>query len=281
MKIINKDTPIYDRRIILVDDIINHPNYDEINSDDDIIGFSFPSFRREVEYSDGTKIVEESNSDLDREKYVISSINGLSERKKQKLKFAFATTKYSFNNFDFPPQHPQKGIIYSSTDFEPNFYIPLSTFHQYSFDLKQSAFIEMCAHLGAKEIILLEEIIDDVKTNLKVKNELATSNSKIENENTFKNSKSEKTSFRFPKPVQKQSSEYESNWIKSEPTWRTLQKIRIENNVSEYNAELNYTDEMGINFELATKLIKNGLNIGGSFQKIKKTKRVYKVVFWD
>ena len=60
----------------------------------------------------------------------------------------FGEIDYCINNFKFPPQHPQKGIVYSCCDYEPDFYIPVSSFHQHTLQLKESAFIEMCAHLG-------------------------------------------------------------------------------------------------------------------------------------
>ncbi len=199
---------------------------------------------------------------------------------KEIIEIPVATINYSYENFNFPPQHPQEDIIYSSTDFEPNYYIPLSTFHQYSFNLKQSSFVEMCAHLGAKEIILVDETIDNKKTKLKIDLEINSSNT-FENEFKTGEFNSEKIRFLFPKPSEKKTTHYKSKWIESEPTWKTLQKLRLENNVSEYTAELNYTDEMGINLELATKFLNKGLNIGGSFEKIKKTKRIYKVIFWN
>ena len=39
------------------------------------------------------------------------------------------------NNYDFPPQHPIKGVIYACHDFHPNFYVPISNFHEKSLEL--------------------------------------------------------------------------------------------------------------------------------------------------
>lgn len=258
MKIIKKETPIYNRRIILIDDEANNKKIDWSKLiRDATLFYAIPVFR-----------------------YLYN--------KKTYLNYstAFGEIDYCNNNFKFPPQHPQKGIIYSCPDFESEFYIPLSNFHQHSLKLKESAFIEMCAHLGAKEILLVEETEDNLKINLKTKADdipTQTGNASASLKTDYKNNQTStgKISFSFPKPLKNNIMNYESKWIESEPTWRTLQKVRLENRVLEYSAELNYTDEMGITVDLAGKMSKMGLNIGGEFNKIKKVERKYKVLFWD
>lgn len=258
MKIIEKNNPVYERRTILIDEEKNNPN---------------------IEW--GKLAIDTLTSPLltagkylfDKESYKKNSI-------------AFGEISYCNNNFNFPPQHPQKGIVYTCPDFESGFYIPVSNFHQHCLKLKESAFIEMCAHLGAKTIILIEEIEDDIKTKIDTKaDNIPSQNGNVtagvKSEYKKNQTSSEKVSFSFPKPLKHNSTNYKSKWIDTEPTWRTLQKVRLENKVSIYNAELNYTDEMGVTTDFAGKLNGMGLNIGGSFNKIKKVERKYKVIFWD
>jgi hypothetical protein len=260
MKIIKKETPIYNRRIILIDDEAKNTNFNWKQFGIDF--FSFGSYL----------------------KVAYKSIN-FSENYLHNLT-GFGEIDYCNNNFKFPPQHPQKGIVYSCPDFESDFYIPISNFHQHSLKLKESAFIEMCAHLGAKEIVLIEETQDDVKIKIDTNvDNIPSQNGNLSGgfEKEYKSSQtnSGKISFSFPKPSKHNSTLYESKWIETEPTWRTLQKVRLENKVAEYSAELNYTDEMGITINLASKINKMGFNIGGNFNKIKKIERKYKVLFWD
>lgn len=258
MKIIKKDTPIYNRRIILIDDEENN---------------------KKINWS---KLVKDASIF-----YGIPLVRYLFDKKTYlNYSTAFGEIDYCNNNFKFPPQHPQKGVIYSCPDYEPDFYIPLSNFHQHSLKLKESAFIEMCAHLGAKEIILIEETEDNKKVNLSVRadnvpTQMGDASANLKTEYKSNQTNSGKVSFSFPKPKKQNSTNYVSKWIESEPTWRTLQKVRSENKVVEYSAEFNYTDEMGISVDLAGKLNGMGLNIGGSFNKIKKVERKYKVIFWD
>lgn len=69
--------------------------------------------------------------------------------------------------------------------------------------------------------------------------------------------------------------------MNGEPTWNTLQKIRLEKDVNNYTAEFSYVDEMGINADVAGSLNGIGLNIGGSFEEIKKKKYKFEVEFWQ
>lgn len=258
MKKIKRDTPIYNRRIILIDEEKNNP---KINWSK-LIGDSLTS-----------PLLAVTKSLYDNDTYLNNST-------------AFGEIDYCNNNFKFPPQHPQKGVVYSCPDFESDFYIPIANFHQHALKLKENAFIEMCAHLGAKEIILMEEIVDNVKINLDAKaNNIPTQNGTVTGgikggfeKNEFKGYN---VSYKIPKPSKHNFKPYENKWIETEPDWRTLQKVRIENNVSEYSTGLNYTDEMGINLEVAGNLSKIGLNIGGDFNKIKKVERKYKILFWN
>jgi len=257
MKIINKDTPVYNRRIILIDDEQNNPilNWKQFIYDSFVPGLTLiKTFK-------------------DKESYLYKST-------------AFGEIAYCANNFKFPPQHPQKGIVYCCPDYEPNFYIPLSNFHKHTLKLKESAFIEMCGHLGAKEILLIEETVDNTKINLDLEADNIPSqngNASVGVKTGYKNNKtnSGKVFFIFPKPPNHNFTKYENKWIESEPTWRTLQKVRLENKVSEYYTEFNYTEEMGITTDISGKLNKVGLNIGGSFNQFKKIERKFKVVFWD
>ncbi|WP_417619846.1 hypothetical protein [Oceanihabitans sediminis] len=271
---ISKETKIYDRRIILID---SERNLNQFNINEYV-----KKILSKVRYNNLPKFVRRNSIVGTTVRVLENTINANIDLNN----IAKAKIDYCLSNFKFPPQHPQKGIVYSCTDMEPSYYFPISNFHKFTLDLKECAFIEMCAHLGAKEILLKEEKIDNVKRkiNLEVENIPTQSgdfSSKLRNEQ-FKNSNTrDTTSFSFPKPSKKIiDEEYYNKWIDTEPTWKTLQKVRLENKVLEFIAEFNYSDEMGINSELAASLVGSGFNIGGEFNKIKKIERVYKVVFW-
>ena len=261
MKIVNKESVIYKRRIIQI--------YE---------GSKYGEFIAEKlgTYFDINKLNEIPKEEL-YEKLPQTVKKNLSPY----TNYPFMEIDYSFKNFKFPPQHPIEGLIYCCSDYNDEYYMPINEFHNYSLKLKESAFIEMCAHLGAKEIILMEEEINGEKTELNLELNVWVIKAKAEyNESKSTESKSA-FSYRFPKPEEFNINKYDSKWVESEPTWNTLQNLRINNDLESYVAEFSYSDEMGITASLAAKLFKFGLEIGGSFNEIKKTQRKYHITFWN
>lgn len=203
---------------------------------------------------------------------------------KKKIPYPVFDINDAIKYFKFPPQHPKDGLMYACCDIEPNLYVPLALFHNYMYQLKMTAFNEMCASLGAKSCIIkyAEENEVDVTAKLNAKN--IPSNGGIINgkiKSTYNNTQKENSSifFSFPKP-NKQISEYKTNWLNGEPTWIGLQKIRLERDVDKYTAEFSYVDEMGISAKIAASINKIGIDIGGTFNKIVKRKFVFDVDFW-
>ena len=79
----------------------------------------------------------------------------------------------------------------------------------------------------------------------------------------------------FPKKI-----DYDSPWLNTEPSWRIMNNMRRNNFLKEFVAEFSYVDDMGINSQFASKILKYGINIGGSFIEMTKIKLKYKVIFW-
>ncbi|MDR2798784.1 MAG: hypothetical protein LBB80_10630 [Treponema sp.] len=66
----------------------------------------------------------------------------------------------------------------------------------------------------------------------------------------------------------------------TEPTWIAMYIMRRKNRLTVYEAEFNYTDEIGITVAVAAGISKMGVNIGVSFESMKKERLKYKVIFW-
>jgi hypothetical protein len=186
--------------------------------------------------------------------------------------------------FVFPPQQPKDGLVYACCDIEPNLYVPLAQFHTFMYQHKMSAFTELCSNLGAKscEVVYSEEEKTKSTKSIKVTNvptKLGPASTDIGIDSNSLRSESASVFFSFPKP-KKEIKEYHSNWMNGEPTWVTLQKLRLERDVDNYRAEFNYTDDMGINVKVASSIAKSGIDIGGSFNNILKRKYIFNVVFW-
>lgn len=281
---IKKETKIYDRRIIIIDSEDKRANYN--------IKFDLKDLTKIVTggaLASGVSSLGLITSALIPGGVIVAGALGgkkiYDSMKNKESDINFGEIDYCYENFRFPPQHPQRGIIYSCPDYESDYYIPIAKFHEHSLKLKESAFIEMCAHLGAKEILLIDEVINGVKTeiNIDVKgvpSKVGNIDGKIQNNYHSDNEEKSKFSITFPKPLSLNKTEFKSKWIDTEPRWKTIQKTRIENNTDKINAEFSYTDEMGIDTKLSVKLGEKGLNIGGKFNKIKEVNRKYQVTFW-
>ncbi|RYJ50997.1 hypothetical protein DR871_013810 [Flavobacterium petrolei] len=188
------------------------------------------------------------------------------------------------NEFTFPPYHPVSNTIYSCSDSDPNLYIPLAEFHEYVFQSKLSSFKELCSTLGAKNCIITyaEEDGIDITAKVKAENiptEAGVIDGDINGSSSTKKDAILKFNCSFAKP-KAPIKEYKSNWMKSESSWITLQKIRLEGGCKKDKAEVSYTDDMNINVDLALKLEKMGVGIGGTFKKIKTRKLTYEIEFW-
>jgi len=189
------------------------------------------------------------------------------------------TIEKALQLFKFPPNHPIANTAYAMADVFPDHYIPLSEFHEYFKQTKHAAFIELCASLGAKEITIERaeinnqtlDINGDIKTPL---SQLGLGINVKENHET-----GEKIAFKFSEK-NKGVKDYDSPWINTEASWRSMIKFRKDNDMSEVGAEFNCVDDMGINANLTAQLRGVGVNIGGSFQEMTKIRLSYNVLFW-
>lgn len=206
-------------------------------------------------------------------------------KKYSKLPYPVIGSDEAKRYFKFPPNHPKESITYSCCDFEPETYVPISIFHEFMFQKKLAAFQELCANLGVKEgyIDFSENHSSEAKFNVGLKN-IQTGIGKVSSNVDFGNNSnksfSSSNSFSFPKPTNK--IQVTTNpWLNTEPTWQTMQNLRIRNKLEKYTGDFQYIDDMGINIELATKLEKVGFNIGGNFSRSVNGKFKFNVTFWD
>lgn len=186
-------------------------------------------------------------------------------------------------SFRFPPLHPKDGLVYASSDIEDDLYVPLSSFHKLMYESKMSAFTKLCSSLGAKScrILYAEENEKDITAKVTAKN-IPTNGGTVDSSivSTFNNKNNQDVDLFMSFPRAKKIYKYETKWMNGEPTWQTLQEIRIENDIEKCIAEFNYTDEMGVTTNIASSLNGMGLNVGGKFEECKKIKYKFEVEFW-
>jgi len=186
--------------------------------------------------------------------------------------------------FTFPPNHPMHDTIYAMCDLFPDIYVPLSSFHTYFQQMKHSSFIDLCADLGAKEVYLEFAEIDNKSYKIEASSDIPTELHKVginlQGGGYTNKNMSGKLVRTFPEKNSK-IGDYQSAWIDTEPSWKSMIKTRIDNYAETCKAEYSYTDDFGINANVAAKCNDLGLNIGGEFNKMKKIELKYNVIFWN
>ncbi|HEU4790164.1 MAG TPA: hypothetical protein VFS71_10790 [Flavobacterium sp.] len=274
MKIITVDTPLHQRRTVFIADVSTLAKYDNTKK----IKFTTPYKILKIPLDFTALVMPIAISVVD---VGIDLLEKLRLKKFENI--AKGEIDYCAENFNFPAQHPANGVMYACPDYQSDFYIPIANFHDYTFQLKMSAFVEMCASLGAKKcsVIYAEENGKEISLNVKGNGPTTSGDVSFENKTKYKytNETSFNSEYDFPKP--KEINEFVSKWVKTEPSWSTIQRIRINNGITKSRVEINYSDEMGIDTQFSTKLTKMGVNIGGTFNQIKKRKYVYEVEFWE
>ena len=192
----------------------------------------------------------------------------------------YYTVSKSLELYKFPPNHPIVNTVYAMIDIYPNHYIPFSQFHDYYKETKHAAFIELCAALGAKEICIESAEINS--KNLDINGDIKTPLLKLglglnihEDHET-----GQKVVFSFSE-TNKGIKDYDSPWLYTEPSWKSMNILRRENRLLQLGAEFNCIDEMGIDVNLAGNIKLLGFNIGGKFSEMTKIKLSYRVIFWE
>jgi hypothetical protein len=179
------------------------------------------------------------------------------------------------NNYRFPPNHPIKDTAYALCYLIPDLYIPISNFHNYFQEMKHAAFVQLCASLGAKEIIVNDIEIDNKKLDLNGSMPETISRFGLKHDKNHEL----KIAYTFSEG-NKEIKDYDSPWIDTEPTWKAMIELRKQNYLKTFDCEYNYTDDFGINANLKTKIQAFDINIGGNFNAMKKTIIKYNVKFW-
>ncbi|MFP3042951.1 DUF1232 domain-containing protein [Treponema primitia] len=183
--------------------------------------------------------------------------------------------------FKFSPGHPKVNTAYATIDkVIPDQYIVLSEYQKFYNEKKFSAFKELCASLGAKEMKLKSAVENGIELDIHanaiisegIKIGMGTSSGK-------KKSIAETLELSFS-GKNKGIKEFSSPWLDFEPKWIELRNMRnysLENATIEYE----YEDNLGISTELSANLEKCDISVGGKFEKINSIKYAYTITFYN
>lgn len=282
----NTNLPLFKRRIIVIDSdgdnskLLKKFDWKNIlTSKKDIEFFkSLYNHKKNLKNDNRTifqkfkdKLIEEYNDGLD------------ALYSKKETPFLVLKPEEVINKFTFPPSHPQEKYVYATSDINPTLYIPISRFHKYMYESKMASFSKLCSSLGAKScrILYAEENGKDITSKVKIQN-IPTPKGILDSQTNLEySSKShENVDVYMSFPQCSNIYKLEDEWLNSEPTWQSLQQIRLENDIEKYTAEFNYIDDLGVNLNIANSLNKIGFNIGGTYDEYKKIKYKFEVEFW-
>jgi hypothetical protein len=186
--------------------------------------------------------------------------------------------------FKFPLNHPNDGLVYACSPAEPMHYVPLSGFHRYMYEFKMAAFHELCAALGAKQCKVVYAEVDGRETTAHahvtgIPSTWGSISVGGKSEHNEKHSQDATVVMSFPPPTGSPTGA-DTGWLVGEPTWISMQRLRLERGLEKYRAEFSYADDMGVDAEAAAKIGRIGLKIGGQFEAMQKRKWIFDVEFW-
>ena len=183
-------------------------------------------------------------------------------------------------NMKFPINHPVDGGVYANSDINPNYYCPIANYHEYLQDLKKNDFLKLCSSLGAKSIKLVSEC--NIDKDLSSKNKISFFREQQIDASfgiSHKTNELNSVEYTFEKNISS-IYEYNSPWFNEEPSWKTMQEMRLENNLLHQRVSYSYYDDFGINAGFAAKMIQIGATLGGDFHNINRIQKIYEIDFW-
>lgn len=196
----------------------------------------------------------------------------------------FFTTEDVPSNYRFPITHPLNGSAYARSVEDEGFYIPVSNFHRYMLKSKMAAFNRLCANLGARRCVVVFAEENGKQVNLRVgAQDIPTQAGPTSGDGLFEGRFGSKTNalvdieFTPPKSVPCKT---DSIWMRDEPTWQVMEELRLSQGLKSFVAEFSYQDDMGINSNLAARLVTAGFDIGGTFESFSKVHWKFEVDFW-
>lgn len=187
-------------------------------------------------------------------------------------------------HFQFPMSHPVDGHVYACSEGEPLLYVPLERFHRYMFEAKLAAFQWLCSALRARRVSVVSVVEDGkgVTASFRLP-PIETEGGPFSSEaNAAVHSRHRSTASTVYEYAQSDRPpvEYDSPWMAGEPTWKSMQRLRLEEGLEKCRAELNYQDDMGVNGEVSAFFDRINLKLGGKFEEMKSQKIEFDVEFW-
>lgn len=166
---------------------------------------------------------------------------------------------------DFPPGHPREQTVYVAHPAASRTYYTAATFHRMAFEHKFAEAVDLLMSLGATSLTVehVQGWSREFSANLSANfpengfDASAQGASSASSKLLFDAALDNKTSPALPEGLV---------WYAHEPTWQSVAKGRLKHGMRDFNLEIAYEDDFGINAGLKIRAQKAGLELGGAFE---------------
>jgi hypothetical protein len=164
----------------------------------------------------------------------------------------------------FPPGHSQEGVLYAQHPTQHDKYFPCASFHRFVFEHKFAEAIRILTALGATRI-RVEHVTGwkrDFGVNIQAPIEGIDISASAGSTSSLGNSLMYEAEYEGHKTPELPE---DIAWYSHEPTWQSTAEGRIKYKLKKFNLVLSYTEDYGVNADLAVKAEKLSISLGGKF----------------
>jgi hypothetical protein len=183
----------------------------------------------------------------------------------------FLAVPFSWSDkLQIPPGHPREGVLYAGHPSTPRRYLPISKFHQLTFEDKFAEALRILMHLGAHEIDVKHERGWDRGFASEIDAGIPPKSGDVSLEGDLE---SEKEAVYHAELAGHENPVLPDDlvWLPHEPTWQTVVEGRKNFGLEEFSLTLQYTDDYDIDAKLAADAENAGFSLSGSFEKHQST----------
>ncbi|MYL28151.1 MULTISPECIES: hypothetical protein [Halomonadaceae] len=176
------------------------------------------------------------------------------------------------DDLQFEPGHPRPRVLYVGNPVDARKYYTLANFHRAVFEHKFTEAVRVLMHLGAKTLTVehirgwSHEFAAQLSASLPRLSDNGSANFKREQKS------SDDILFRATlSGCQQPEVPPDVVWQPHEKTWQLVSEGRLKHGLEEFELNVSYEDDYGIDVDLKAKVQEAGLEVGGNFMKHQST----------
>ena len=175
--------------------------------------------------------------------------------------------------FTLPPGHPRADVLYVAHPRDELVYIPAGDFHRFAFEQKFSEAVRLLMHLGATEIKVHRKKGWGSEFAAHISASLPMADTNVDGGAGRKKAKGGELLYEAALDGTDSPALPEDDliWYPYEPTWENMAEGRLKFGLKSFSLMIHYTDDYGVNADLAAKAKGAGVNLAGSFESHEET----------